>query len=665
MAAGIGKRMGDLTKDAPKCLLNIGGKPLIFSLLESFYQARIDEVVIVVGHKKEMVKKALGKSYKGMRIIYCNNPKYATANNIYSIWSARNVIKGAFIQCHGDLVVHPGLLKEVAQSEVEDGVVVDPDPSHFVADGNRTILRNGRVIDINKQAQASESAGRAFGIYRFSAPAAKKYFELAENFLEDAGTFEDPLRLLFRERKFGTIGISHPYAEIDDPEDIEKAEAVAQRIDKEAKSAGRGNSFSLMRDHALKILKAGINAVMPEQAMKKIMRYESGLLYVGKKVYPVKGKIIVIGAGKAAGKMALALEAILPPENMLGAVNAHESEQTKRVIVTQAAHPLPDEQGIKGVRKMLALLNGLTRDDLVICVVSGGGSALLPDPAQGITLEDLRKMTQMMLLCGAETYELQYVRKHCSTLKGGQLAMHCLPAKVISLILSDVVNQKDVCAAGPTDPDASTFKDALGVLKKYGLLKKAPKSISEHLRKGDAGKIPETPKPGDPRFRNVENVVIADYRTALDAMAVQARLLGYAPNIRKDPLLGESQIAAKMLEKDLSKIRSGQSSVFCSETTIKVSGKGKGGRNQEIIARLIPFLIKNLGVLASVDSDGRDFLDGVAGAIADSESAKKADKIAPYLKTSNTYALHKKLGGLIEWKPSGTNVGDLGVFLRR
>ena len=427
-----------------------------------------------------------------------------------------------------------------------------------------------------------------------------------------------------------------------------------------------------LRKNALDILLAGIESVVPQNFMKKNIRFENGFLYVCNNKFTLRGKLYVIGGGKASGTMAEALEKIIPKQKITGGiVNAKTVARTSRINVNIASHPLPDRRGLIGVQKMLEMTSNPKKEDIVICLISGGGSALMPDPADGITLEELQKMTQIMIKCGAETYELNMLRKHTSKLKGGNLARLLQPATVISFILSDVVNPNDVTASGPTEPDKTTFQQCYEVLEKYNL-KKIPKSIVLHIKKGIRGKVPETVKPNEKFMKNVYNYVLADKNIALRAMGKKTVELGFKTEVLRSIIRGDVRTAAQktaaLLKKKYKNEDGAFALVYSSENTVIVKGKGKGGRNQEYVACLINE-IKDFGncVIASSDSDGVDYLEGVGGAIADSYSYNELKRleldINKFLISNNTFELHKRLGNLIFMNPTDTNVGDLNVCL--
>jgi len=431
-----------------------------------------------------------------------------------------------------------------------------------------------------------------------------------------------------------------------------------------------------LRKDSLDILSAGVDSVLPQNAMPKNILFNDGILRICNDEFNIsKGNLYVLGFGKAAAAMANTLEKIIPEGRITaGIVNCNTNNvRTNKIKINIASHPIPNEGGVKGIKKMLEIAKKSGKGDTVIFLISGGGSALLPDPANGITLKDLRRMTKLMLKSGAKSFELNNLRKHISMLKGGNFARILQPARVISLILSDVINPNDVTASGPTCPDNSTFKQSYEILKKYQLLEKMPKSILAHIKKGMDGKIPETVKPNEKFLGNIHNYIFANYRTALEAMAKKAADLGFDVETLPGHTEGEvKNVATKMsrLFEQKQKLHKKKfACIYSSENSVTVKGHGKGGRNQEYVAYLIE-KIKNFGncVVSSLGSDGMDFLTGVGGAIADNTTYSKAKKmnlkIDRFLKQNNSYKLHKKLGTLILMNPTNTNVGDINIYLQ-
>lgn len=430
-----------------------------------------------------------------------------------------------------------------------------------------------------------------------------------------------------------------------------------------------------LRHKALEILLAGIDSVMPDKVLPLSVKYKEGKLNIqGDSFDLTGGEIYILGCGKAAGLMAYTLEEIIPSEKITeGLVNSIKRLPTKKIIINEASHPIPDKRGLKGMKKFLEIAKKLDYNDTVICLLSGGGSALLPDPPENISLSDLQKMTELLIKSGAETYEMNIVRKHVSRFKGGNLAKLLQPARVISLIISDDLDGREDTASRPTTYESSTFQEAIEILKKYDLTKKIPKTIINYLNKGLKGNVSENPKKGDSCLDNVYNYILADNKTALNAMNEKAKHLGFNPYKIEETIKGETRFSAKKIGRILKEKYSNENSplavLYSAETIVSVRGNGKGGRVQEFIAALIDEISEQKNsVIAAVDSDGIDFIPGIGGAIADNNtysiSKERTLNITQFLEDNNTYELHKHLDNLILMEPTHTNVGDLHVYLQ-
>lgn len=432
-----------------------------------------------------------------------------------------------------------------------------------------------------------------------------------------------------------------------------------------------------LHQHVINIFQAGLDAVHPERAMKKHLRLEGDILSVGEKQYNLSQykNIDVIGAGKAGAFMARAIESILSDRIRYGflVVKYGHTASLNQIKLHEAGHPVPDEAGVQGTQEILHILNQSGEEDLIFCLISGGGSALLPAPVDGISLEEKQKMTQILLSCGATIHEINVLRKHISILKGGQLARLAYPSTLVSLILSDVIGDNlDVIASGLTAPDASTFQDCLSILKKYQLQDKMPANIVNHLKKGQAGIIPETPKTGDICFQNIQNQIIGNNEMAARAAAEKAEALGYSTKILSTILQGEAREAAKYLVNQLKfEMQKSQKPVCLiagGETTVTLRGNGKGGRNQELALDAAIHLqnMKNVCLL-SAGTDGTDGPTDAAGAIVDGETVNNAHnlKMDPvrFLENNNAYHFFEKTGGLVKTGPTNTNVMDLQILL--
>lgn len=432
-----------------------------------------------------------------------------------------------------------------------------------------------------------------------------------------------------------------------------------------------------LRKQALDIIEAGINRVLPPNIIKSTVGYDSArqiLTVSGDRYRLSRGRVFVIGGGKASGLMAETLESILSPENITaGVINVKSADyNTRRIRLITAGHPIPDERGVNGVKEMLALKEGyaIGESDLVICLISGGGSALMPYPVAGVSLKDKQMITGLLISSGAEIAEINTVRKHLSRIKGGQLGAYFAPATVVSLILSDVIgNDLTVIASGPTFPDPSTFADARKILGQHQLLARAPRSVASFLEKGGRGKVAETPK----ALNNCHNYIIGDNRLALEAMKNKAQEMGFTPGIITAQQSGDTATAAQSRAREILSARyAGYDALLIGgETTPKLpAGAGRGGRNQHFATASMLALASYPGewVVASVGSDGSDFLPEVAGAIVDHNSLGNAQKkkidVKAHLDRYDSNTLLEQLGGsLIITGATGTNVGDVMLYL--
>lgn len=437
---------------------------------------------------------------------------------------------------------------------------------------------------------------------------------------------------------------------------------------------------SALRKDAIDIFKASLKAVDPIIAVKKHLSLEGDVLHVGERSYDLSyySRIYVIGCGKAAASMSYALEDILQNRINGGIINVKYGHTTglKYIKINEAGHPIPDEAGVKGTKEILTLLHGLRDNDLVIFVISGGGSSLLPLPKDGISLEEKQRVTKMLLNCGASIDEMNALRKHISKVKGGQLARVAYPATLISLLLSDVVGDRlDVIASGPTVPDESTFGDCGGIIETYNL--KLPESVMNLINKGVKGEIEENPKVGDLIFDKNFHIIIGSNIMALKAAEQKAKELGYTTLILSSSIEGETKEVAKVhtaIAKEIhatgNPIQKPGCIISGGETTVTIKGKGLGGRNQEfVLASAIE--IEGMGdtVILSCGTDGTDGPTNAAGAIADGLTIQSAEKLGmqplEYLRNNDSYHFFEKLDDLIKTGPTNTNVMDVRLLLVR
>jgi hydroxypyruvate reductase/glycerate 2-kinase len=391
-------------------------------------------------------------------------------------------------------------------------------------------------------------------------------------------------------------------------------------------------------------------------------------------------KLLIIGFGKAAVAMGHAAEDSLfdiITEGILITKHGHNNKSLpfRKLKVLEAGHPIPDEYGYAGTAEVVSILQKADENTLVLCLVSGGGSALLVSPCSGITLQEKQTVSELLLRAGAEISELNTVRKHISAVKGGRLAELARPARIISLVLSDVIGDRlDVIASGPTAPDKTTFSEAHKVLEKYKLLDRIPVSVRRVIEDGIKGRIPDTPKEGNPLFSAVENIIIGSNRIALNAAKQKAEEFGFGAEIISSELQGESKEVGKWLAEKAVKMRNDDKSnrPFClisgGETTVTVKGKGLGGRNMELA---LAFAMEVDGIdgsiLLSAGTDGTDGPTDAAGAIVDGRTVETA-RIAGldpevYLNNNDSYNFFKKIDGLFITGPTGTNVMDVQIIL--
>ncbi len=435
-----------------------------------------------------------------------------------------------------------------------------------------------------------------------------------------------------------------------------------------------------LKQHAQSIFSAALEAVRPAEAVKKNVQIEGGELKVGGLAYPLSRyrDIYVIGMGKAGASMASAVEEILGDRLTEGfvIVKYGYTAPLHQVRLQEAGHPIPDQAGLDGAREIASLADRAGSGDLVLCLISGGGSALLPLPAEGVTLADKQETTKRLLECGATIHEINTLRKHLSTIKGGQLARRIAPAETVSLILSDVIGDDlDVIASGPTVPDASSFADCSRIIDRYSLNESVPSAVAEHLRRGLEGSVPETPKEGDPIFDKTANLIIGSNIMAVRAAEARARELGYHTLILSTFIEGETRDVARVHAAIAREILASGSPVprpACvisgGETTVTIRGDGKGGRNQEFALAGALEIADLPGVcLLSGGTDGTDGPTDAAGAVADGETVSRGDRAGlsatAFLDNNDSYHFFEPLGDLLMTGPTNTNVMDVRLVL--
>ena len=440
--------------------------------------------------------------------------------------------------------------------------------------------------------------------------------------------------------------------------------------------------------HLKSIFRAALAAVDTYQLMVRHVSLDGSRLTViaGTERHEVDlgsfNRVIVLGAGKASGRMARALEDILGERISAGLVSVKDGhgEPLKRIEQVEAGHPVPDARGEEAARRIAELAQAADAQTLVLNLISGGGSALLPLPADGLTLAEKQEMTGLLLASGADIQEINCVRKHLSRLKGGRLLRLLAPARSFNLILSDVLGDRlDTIASGLTSADATTFADALGVIDRYGLRGKAPAAALRILEAGAAGRLDETLKPGDPAAQFATNVILAGNRTAVAAACAHARGLGYNTVALTASMAGEAREVAKVLYGIARDVRNGgllvktpACVVAGGETTVTLKGAGKGGRNQELalafLAELARDEYRGQGIhFLSASTDGTDGPTDAAGAFASAEVLAQADaaglSIAASLVVNDSYRFFDSIGQLFKTGPTMTNVCDLQLTL--
>ena len=429
---------------------------------------------------------------------------------------------------------------------------------------------------------------------------------------------------------------------------------------------------------ALDILEYALEAVDSYKAVKKMVHIEEGNLIVGHLKFNLSkvGDIYVVGAGKATMPIGRALEDVLGGKirDGLVIVKRGQKRKLKRIRVIEAGHPIPDEAGMEGAKEMIKIAKSAREGDLVLSAITGGSSALAPLPVEGISLEDKKKVTELLLKSGAVIQEINAVRKHISAIKGGKLAKHIHPAEIINLTVSDVIGDPLDYITDLTVPDTSTFEDAVFALKKYGLWKKVSDSVRAHLKKGLADPSLETPK--DFAGMKVHTFILSNNEAVCEVAKNRAEELGFNSLILSTMIEGESREAgivlagiAKEIEKNGRPLKPPSVLISGGETTVTIQGEcGEGGRNQEFV---LGFSLKIDGskniVVASVGTDGTDGPTDIAGGIADGYTLKRAKEkgidVSKNLRGHNSSYVFRQLEDYIFTGPTGTNVMDLGVVV--
>ncbi len=436
--------------------------------------------------------------------------------------------------------------------------------------------------------------------------------------------------------------------------------------------------MSTLSQDALRIFRAALKAADPVDAVLKHVKIATGILTVGRKRYRLNAfrNTYVVGAGKAGAAMAEAIERLFGEQICGGLINVKYGHVAglRRIELNECGHPLPDRKGQLGAERIAQMVSDAGADDLVICLISGGASALLPLPVAPITLEEKQRTTNLLLNCGANIHEFNCVRKHISQLKGGQLARLTCPATMLTLILSDVIGDElDVIGSGPTAPDRSTFAEAKAILEKYAILDKVPPAVREEVMKSG----PETPKPGDRVFAKVQNVIVGSNRLAVDRALAEADALGYRALVLSTFIEGETREVARVhaaIAKEMIATARPLKPPACiisgGETTVTIRGTGLGGRNQELaLAAALDIAGLPKVTILSAGTDGTDGPTDAAGAIADGSTVgiAQARGLDPptCLANNDSYRFFENVGGLIKTGPTRTNVADVRIILVR
>jgi len=428
-----------------------------------------------------------------------------------------------------------------------------------------------------------------------------------------------------------------------------------------------------------RLLTASLSAADPAAAVRRAVRCTGRILTVGAQRYDLQRyeRVVAIGAGKASARMAAALAGILGAHLQDGLVVSPHGLHVplRRIRLVTAGHPVPDRAGERAAGRLLALVRDLTERDLLLVMLSGGASSLLPAPAAGLTLSDKQRTTHLLLRSGATIQEMNVVRRHLSAIKGGRLAAATC-ATVANLILSDVVGDDlATIGSGPTVPDPSTFADARAILRRYGLWRTVPARVRMHLVRGHCGLLPETPKPGAPLFRRVQNEIIANNRTAVAAVAHSAHQAGLRSLVLTSSLIGEAREIARAFGALAREIRASHQPVrppACliagGELTVSVRGAGRGGRAQEFALAAASEIAGLPRIwVAAWGTDGTDGPTDAAGAVVDGGTVSRANRAgldpAEAMRQNDSYSFFNRLGGHIVTGPTGTNVNDLYLLL--
>ena len=431
---------------------------------------------------------------------------------------------------------------------------------------------------------------------------------------------------------------------------------------------------------AQEIFQAGLKAVSPADCVDRVVSLEHSMLRISDTNYDLNNvsRIIVVGAGKATPAMALAIENILSKHINDGLITTKYGHRLplRYIETVECGHPVPDKEGVNGTQNLLNMVSKLNSDALVICLFSGGGSALLPAPVEGINLSEKQETTQLLLEAGCTIDEINTIRKHISQIKGGLLAKAAHPAKVVSLMLSDVIGDKlDTIASGPTCPDNTTYSDSLEIIRRYNLERQLPKPVYKHLKEGANNQRCETPNHQSNWFDQVQNVIVGNNTLALESAAAKARALGYNTLLLTSRLQGEAREVGIVLSRIAQQIKINEQPITppaCllsgGETTVTLKGNGIGGRNQELALSAAIHLENWTDVaILSCGTDGNDGPTDATGAIIDGQTVANAKSLGhsaqQFLVNNDSYSFFSDLDQLIKTGPTGTNVMDIQVTL--
>ncbi len=432
-------------------------------------------------------------------------------------------------------------------------------------------------------------------------------------------------------------------------------------------------------ERVARIIAAALDAVEPARAVERYLKRDGSHLRFDNRAYNLDAfeRVLLIGFGKASIPMGEAAVGVLGDYLSEGILISKtiSTRSISQITVLQGSHPVPDQRSIEGAQRIVDLLSTTTEKDLVICLISGGGSALLTLPVPGISLADIQILTKSLLACGATINEINCLRKHLSQVKGGQLAQLAAPAPVATLILSDVVGDPlDVIASGPTVPNSTTFADALGVIEKYGFSNQVSSRIVEHLQRGARGNLADTPKAGDPLFVQVKNSIIGNNYLAAQAALKQANIENLNPMLLTTSMQGEARIAGQMLAAIAKQVVSTGEPIprpACiiagGETTVNIRGDGLGGRNQELaLATVTDLAGLDDVILITLATDGEDGPTDAAGAVVTGETLGRAKlsglNPSEFLERNASYEFFDPLGDLLLPGPTQTNVNDLAFL---